>query len=252
MDKTILKAATLIDALARSEEPRGISDLARELGWTKSNIHRLLTTLASIGYVRRDAKVSQYGLGLKFWEIGTLVISRLNLKTVAQPYMRQLCEKTGETVHLSMFDNDHVVYIDQVESLHPIRAYSRVGGIGPVHCTATGKSMLAFLPPKAVARLTDSLARFTPRTIVSKRDLQQELKAIRANGFAMNREEWRLGVSGIAAPIFDSQREVMGAIGISGPANRLNDATRRKVAPVVVQTALRISKELGYQAPPAL
>jgi IclR family transcriptional regulator, KDG regulon repressor len=251
VDKTVLKAAALIDALARSEEPRGITDLARELGWTKSNIHRLLTSLASLGYVRRDAKASRYGLGLKFWEIGTLVVSRLNLKTVAQPYLRKLCEKTGETVHLSMFDNDHVVYIDQVESLHPVRAYSRVGGIGPVHCTATGKTMLAFLPPEVFARLPDRLYRFTPRTIVSKRDLQRALKAIRANGFAMNREEWRLGVSGIAATIFNSQREVMGAVGISGPANRLNDATRRRLAPVVVQTAQRISKDLGYQTPPA-
>src|SRR5690242_19224462 len=131
MDTTFVKGLTLIELLAKSDEPRGVTSLARELDLTKSNVHRLLTTLVATGYVRRDDANASYELSSKVWEIGLKVGSRFNLAKIARPRMTQLAELTGESVHLSVLDMAEVVYMDKIESLQPIRSYTSVGGRAP-------------------------------------------------------------------------------------------------------------------------
>jgi IclR family KDG regulon transcriptional repressor len=243
-DKTIVKGLALLEALADSEQPRGVTELARQFGWAKSNAHRLLATLVNVGYVQRDS--GRYTLSLKMWEVGTRVLGRLNVRTIALPHMRELSKATGETVHLSTYDRDHVVYLEQVETPHPVRAYSRVGGVGPAHCTATGKAMLAFLPSEVIENVARDLTRYTDTTITSKSELFREVAKVRKAGFAVTHEEWRKGVSGVAAPIFGSDGQVVAAVGISGPVERLDEKAMRKVGPLVRGVANRISAELGH------
>ena len=142
MDKGAAKVLRI--DLARAYRPLGVAELASALGLSKSSVHRPLTTLVDLGYVKQEAATARYAASLKMWEIGSAVLDRLDLKRAAAEPMTGLAGETGETVHLSILDGNHVVHIDKIECEHAIRAYSRVGGRVPVHCIATGEAMLAF------------------------------------------------------------------------------------------------------------
>jgi DNA-binding IclR family transcriptional regulator len=247
METTVLKTLRVIEALGESDKPRGITELSRELKLTKSNVHRLIETLAASGYVyRREG--GRYELTLKLWELGMTVVSRLDLKEVAAPHLRELAARTAETVHLSVFDDGSVVYIEKIESSHPVRAYSRVGGRAPAYCVATGKALLAYQPPELINRIARTLIRFTRRTITNPEGFVRELERIKRDGYAVNQGEWRDSVCGVAAPIWDGSGVVVAAVGISGPVQRLPAKACLGFAPVVVAAAQRISHDLGYRA----
>jgi DNA-binding IclR family transcriptional regulator len=232
--------------LAQSESPSGVTQLGKRLQLTKSNVHRLLQTLASQGYVRNRDSEGRYELTLKLWEVGSQALSRLDIKQVAAPRLKALAEGTSETVHLSLLDDGEVIYIDKIDSPHPVRAYSRIGGRAPAYCVATGKAMLAYSPDSTINLIGVNLKRYSSTTICSLRDLKKEFSGVRKNGYAINRGEWREGVCGIAAPIFDSTNRVIAAIGLSGPADRLKMRTLKKFSPLVTNAAAGISRELGY------
>ena len=249
MDTTLLKGLTVLEALAASREPRGVTDLAHELGMLKSNVHRLLQTLAHRGYVRKDAASSRYECTLKVWELGALLAERLDVRRAARPHVAALAERTSETVHLSVLDGADVLYVDKAESPQPVRAYSRVGGRAPAYCVATGKALLAHAPDEIVTELSAGLVRHTPRTITDPDVLRKELRRVREVGYAVNRGEWRESVGGLAAPIFDVNRAAIAAIGLSGPTDRLNTNRMREWAPLVMAAASAISRELGFTEP---
>jgi len=246
MDTTLLKGLAVLEALAASREPRGVTDLAHELGMLKSNVHRLLQTLGGRGYVRKDAASGRYECTLKIWGLGALVAERLDVRRAARPHAAVLAERTAETVHVSVLDGAEVLYIDKVESPQPVRAYSQVGGRAPAYCVATGKALLAHTRDEVVARLGEELGRYTPRTITDLETLRTELRRVREVGYAVNRGEWRESVGGLAAPIFGVNRAVVAAIGLSGPTDRLNARRVREWAPLVVAAAGAISRDLGY------
>jgi DNA-binding IclR family transcriptional regulator len=251
MDTTLLKGLTVLEALAASREPRGVTELANELGMLKSNVHRLLQTLAHRGYVRKDAASGRYECTLKVWELGALLAERLDVRRAARPHVAALAERTSETVHLSVLDGADVLYVDKAESPQPVRAYSRVGGRAPAYCVATGKALLAHSPDEIVTELSAGLVRHTPRTITDPDVLRKELRRVREVGYAVNRGEWRETVGGLAAPIFDVNRAAIAAIGLSGPTDRLNANRMREWAPLVMAAASAISRELGFTEPAA-
>ena len=246
MYKSVAKAIALIEFMAESEEPLRVSDLARKFGWPKSNVHQMLNTLLKLGWVQKNERNSHYELKLRIWQLGVGVQSRLRPNTVALPHMRTLADATGETVHLSVFEKDHVVYVDQIESVHPVRAYSRIGGIGPVHCTATGKAMLAFQTSDIIKANMRKLDAFTNKTITSSDELLAVLAEVQVKGYASSHEEWRSGVSGVGAPIADNSSTVVAALGISGPATRLTSKWCEEIGPLVRSLAQSASQELGY------
>jgi len=236
----------LIELLATSEEARGVTDLSKELGWAKSNVHQILKTLVQLDIAEKSRDGNLYSLTLKIWEIGMLVQARLSPQKVATAQMRELAEFTGETVHLAIFDKDHVVYIDHIESVQPVRSYSRIGGSGPAHCTAIGKALLAFQPPETIEVVLGKLQAFTETTITCPETIRAALETIRSKGYAIQREEWRTGVSGIGAPIFDSSRSAVAGLGISGPADRLSSEKCAELGPRVAAFAQKISQQLGF------
>ena len=251
MDTTLLKGLTVLEALAGSREPRGVTELANELGMLKSNVHRVLQTLAHRGYVRKDAASGRYECTLKVWELGALLAERLDVRRAARPHVAALAERTSETVHVSVLDGAEVLYVDKVESPQPVRAYSRVGGRAPAYCVATGKALLAHAPDEVVAELSAALVRHTPRTITEPEALRKELRRVREVGYAVNRGEWREAVGGLAAPIFGVSRTAIAAIGLSGPTDRLTANRMREWAPLVMAAAGAISRELGFTDPTA-
>lgn len=247
---TFVNGLALLEALARAGEPCGVSELARQLGLTKSNVHRLLQTLAERGYVANANAAGRYACTLKVWELGVQVLDTLDVKGIAPGYMEHLAAVSGETVHLSVLDHREVVYIDKVDSPQPVRAYSKVGGRAPAHCVATGKALLAFAPAAIVDDVARHLRRFTDETITDATAFRAELRRVEEAGYAINRGEWREGVCGLAAPIHNARGAAIAAIGISGPTERLKARLLKQLAPDVIDTARKISARLGWNRTP--
>lgn len=246
MDKVFLKGLSLLETLVLSEEPRGVTDLANDLGLNKSNIHRLLQTLVHRGYVQKEAVTGRYQCTLKLWQLGAVLAERIEIKSIARPFILQLAHQTLETVHLSILEDLEVVYVEKIESPQPVGTYSRLGRRAPGYCTATGKALLAWLPDEALKPLEGRLEKFTDRTITDLETLRHELRRIREQGFAVNRGEWHDTVCGLGAPIFDASRKVCAAIGLSGPIHRLSPGVIRDFAPRVLEAASAISRAIGY------
>ncbi|VCU68505.1 Transcriptional regulator KdgR [Pigmentiphaga humi] len=246
MEKTLIKGLDVLEALALSEQPRGVTELAGELGLTKSNVHRLLQTLVHRGFARQDSEAERYSCTLRLWELGAMIAERVELAQVAQSFMRELSEQTQETIHLSILDGAEVLYVAKIDSPQPVRAYTKVGGRAPAQCVATGKAQLAYVPDEQLEPLFPRLEKYTPRSLSSLSALRTELAKVRTQGYAVNRGEWRETVCGLASPIFDASRKVVAAIGISGPIDRLTPAVLRDFAPRVQAGARSLSREMGY------
>lgn len=247
MSTTIRKALSLLELLSEREEPRSVSELARDLGWQKSNVHFILSSLCANGYVEQDPNTKRYFPTLKLWELGNRVLGRLDLRRVASPFLASLAETTGETVSLAILDHDEVLYLHKVDSPKPVRAYTPEGRRAPAYCTSTGKVMLAYQPDEVIARVAAHIERHTSRTLTTLRELKLELQRIRELGYSMNRGEWRDSVRGVAVPILDGTQKVVAAIGVFGPAERLPTRSLNRLAARVQKTGDAISSALGYR-----
>jgi IclR family transcriptional regulator, KDG regulon repressor len=248
MDKTLLKGLMLLEALAdQNGRPVTIPVLAEQVGLTKSNTHRTLQTLAHAGYATRDEVTGNYRSTFKLFELGAKQMAHVDVRHFAAAHMRSLVDLTQETVHLSILDGGSVVYVDKIESAQPVRAYSVLGGHAPAYCVATGKILLAYQSQEFIVRHVTELTAYTKATITDIHALRNELARAAANGYALNRGEWRESVGGVAAPIFDAFSQPVAAIGISGPLERLTLKRMKELAPSVQEAALKVSRAMGYR-----
>ncbi|MGD9525278.1 IclR family transcriptional regulator [Pseudonocardia sp.] len=250
MDSTLLKGLRVLETVARSGTPRGVSDLARELDLTRSNVHRTLQTLLAAGYARQSPDGRGYECTLKLFELASAIMERVDVRRCSGPHIRRLAELTEESVHLSALDGTDVVYLDKVESPQPIRAYSSVGGRAPAHCVASGKALLSWASEEVLAEVTATLIPHTNRSITDPDALQRELAQARRAGCAINRGEWRGAVGGIAAPVFNAAGHAEAAVGVSGPVERILER-EGFLRGAVLDTARAISSELGCRSYPA-
>ena len=248
MDKTAVKVFRGFEHICRGDKPIGVSALAAKLRLTKSNAHRVLRTLVALGYVEQHED-GNYGPTLKAWELGNLLISRLDFVQVAKPHLRRLNETTGESIYLATLNGTSVVYLDVLESSYPIRINASIGGTAPPHCSASGKLLLAFNPDFAKEYLARPLDKHTARTVVRLPDIQKTLEAVRRNGYAINDGEWREGVCGVSAPLHTAYRQGVACIGITALKERTSRKKLLGFAEVLKETAARISRELGYRPP---
>jgi len=248
METTLAKGLKMLEAVARSDGPRGVSELGRQLGITRSNAHRLLQTLAALGYVRQDQDRKQYEPTLRLFELGSAVVAHRDIRTVSQPVMRALGRHVDENVILSVRDGSEVVVLDRVEGTRTLRTYTPLGSRNPMHCTSAGKLLLAYAPVDVVDDVMSLLQKFTARTIVTAAKLRAELERIRIQGFAMAQAEWREDVGGVCAPIWQSDGSIAAALGVSGPIGRFNSAQVKVHLPQLLSAAREISERLGYSA----
>ncbi|MFZ5689961.1 MAG: IclR family transcriptional regulator [Pseudomonadota bacterium] len=248
METTLAKGLKMLEAVARSEGPRGVSDLGRELGMTRSNAHRLLQTLSALGYVRHDPVLGQYEATLRLFELGSAVVSGRDVRTISQPLMQALRQRVDENVILSVRDGCDIVVLDRVEGTRTLRTYTPLGSRNPMHCTSAGKLLLAHAPQDVVDAVMQRLEKFTARTITTAPKLQAELARIRAQGYATAQAEWREDVGGVGAPIRQADGTVAAALGVSGPIGRFKPAQIKAHLPHLLAATEEISKRLGYLA----
>jgi DNA-binding IclR family transcriptional regulator len=248
METTVVKGLKVLEALAASDGTRSLTDLANQCGISKSNAHRLLRTLEACGYVRRGPDGRTYEVTLRMWELGIRVFSRLDLRAVAVPHLHKLARVTEETVHLSLFDRDEVIYLDKVDSVHAVRTYVNVGDRAPPYCSTTGKAMLAHMPEETIRRIGSNLKRFTKNTVTSLSRLQSDLDRIRQQGYAVTCGEWRPGVLGIARAIRSPSGRVIGGIGVAGPEERMRKSKLNRYVDAVLDAVAHVETDLGFGA----
>lgn len=246
MDKTLLKGLQVLTSVTTAERSVRITDIADELGFTKSNAYRLLKTLEVAGFIQQNAVSKEFSPSLKLWELGMKAVGRLNLRDIAHQPILQLAELSRETVHLAVLDDLEVIYIEKIDSPEPIGAYTQLGGRAPACCVATGKALLSQMPDEVLAEKFVSLTAYSKNTITDRDQLIAELQQARAQGFALNRGEWRESVWGMASAITDTTGKFRAAVGVSGPQFRFEGEERRsELAAMVMKTAREISIKLG-------
>jgi IclR family KDG regulon transcriptional repressor len=245
---SVANAIRLIKAFSDDDYEIGISDLGKRLLLPKSTVHRLASTLVDAGMLEQNVESGKYRLGLVVFELGSLVRRKMDFSTEAKPFLMELREKTGETVHLTILDHSSIVYINSLESKQAVRMTLDVGMRKPAHATAAGKVMLAYLAPEALERvLAGGLVGLTANTIVDLDAFRQELATVRTRGYAIADEESEVGVRGLAAPVRDHFGNVIAATSIAGPAQRLTKKALASFAPDVIAAAESISARLGYR-----
>ncbi|MEA2292338.1 MAG: hypothetical protein QOF17_1372 [Solirubrobacteraceae bacterium] len=243
---SVRNAARLLKEFSRTDRELGVSELARRLGLATSTVHRLLATLTAERLLERAP--GGYRLGLALYDIGANVSPHLDLHEAALPVMATLRHSTGETVQLAVLDGLESVYIDRLESPHTVRIFSRVGTRLPATTTSTGKVLLAALAPDEL----DTRLRFwtprriTPFTLVDEGTLRERLREIAGRGWAENREESRVGVVSVGAPVRGEDGTVTAALSVAAPSDRSGPAQHRRTRAAVVEAAAVISRRLGH------
>ncbi len=245
MSTTVLKAFTVLDLLASKDES-SLVDVSEKLGTSKSTALRYLTTFEKLGVVTRD-DADRFYLGPKLIELAGAYLSNHSLRSVAMPLISELAEETRETVHLAVPSGNEVVYIGKVDSAHSIQMASRIGGRVPMYCTSLGKSILAHSPDHLEEIISEDLVPRTPHTVEAPEALREQLERVRNQGFAVDDEENELGVRCVGAPVFDYSGKVIGAISVSGPANRMTQEQCLRWGPLLRDTGLQVSRGMGYQ-----
>lgn len=248
MNNTLLKGLSIVELLAHSEQAMNLTEIAQALNLAKSNVHRLLQALSAANYIHRDDRSGRYTASIKLWELGSAVLSKLDLRMHAEQVMERLLVETRETVHLSVLDGEEVVYVHKLDSPNPVRAYTQIGGRTLAHCVATGKAILAFKSSYALERLALHLRPRTPATITDPKRFLQEMARIRVQGYAINKGEWNENVCGIASPITDISGQVVAGLGLSGPKERFKPAKLKAYAPLIVEAAAQVSRRLGARS----
>jgi IclR family transcriptional regulator, KDG regulon repressor len=244
--RSVNNALAVLESFSVERPELGVTELSHTLGLGKSTVHRLLTSLAARGYVRKNPETERYCLGFKAFEVGSLAAGRGAIRELAAPYLRTLMLASKETVHLGVIDEWEVVYIDKIESDQPLQMYSRIGRRAPLHCTALGKALLAWEPDDSVERFfRRRLRAYTPATRTDPAVLRREMDRVRATGYALDDEEFAVGLKCVAAPIFDHTRRAAASLGIAGPAIRLGDERLPRLTSLVREAAANASKALG-------
>ncbi len=212
-------------------------------------MHRLATTLVSEGMLEQNPDNGKYRLGIALFGLGALVRRRMDVSTEAKPYLFGLRETTGETVHLAILDRAEIMYVYNLESMQAIRMRSDIGIRKPAYCTAEGLAMLAFQPASAIEEIVaHGLTPRTPKTNTDPGRFREALARVRERGYAVEDEESEAGMRSVAAPIRNGAGEVVAAVGVAGPVQRLPDETLASFAPDVLRTAEAISVRLGYRS----
>jgi len=241
------RALDLMESVAMAEQGAGLTELAKATGLAPSTAHRLLKTLQQRRYVSHDAERGLWFIGVQSFTVGAAFLRTRNVVAAARPVMRQLMEDSGESVSLAVLDGAFAVYLAQIECRAMMRALARPGGRAPLHCSGVGKALLASLGEAERAPLYAQVdfTRYTDHTVTDPVALDLALRPIPARGYAVDDEEFALGLRCVAAAICDEYGEPVAAISCSGPTARV---TVDRVAPLgrlVATAAADIAAALG-------
>ncbi|QAV27709.1 IclR family transcriptional regulator [Neobacillus thermocopriae] len=243
---SVKNALRLLQSFSIEEPEKKVTDLSSSLGLGKSTVSRLLATLASEGFVIKDPDTQKYRLGLTILNLNTIITSNLEINRESQPVLQRLVDEIGETAHIAVLDGMNVVYLNKIQCKHPVQILTHVGRRNPIHCTSSGKVILAYQKEEIIEQVIENgLHKYTPNTITDPDILRSTLKTIKEQGYAISIDEFREGVASIAAPIRDYTGAVVHAISVIGPVHRMNPHNPSLINKVK-RAAKEVSERLGY------
>ncbi|MGW6281157.1 IclR family transcriptional regulator [Kribbella sp. NPDC055071] len=242
MSQSLGRALQILASLSEGE--RSLDQLAAELDVHKTTVLRLLRTMEAERFVRRDA-AHRYRLGSRLFALADVAREQHVVREVAAPHLRELNQKTGQTVHLAAWESGEAIYIDKLDSVRSVRMYSQVGVPAALHCTAVGKVLLAAQPTRSREALLASMDyhAYTPNTITEPDTLRDELDLVRERGWAQDRAEHESFINCVGAPITDRDGRVVGAVSVSVPDVLLNYAQVLELLPDLLATTKAITAD---------
>lgn len=243
----VVKTMAVLEALSASEHGKALREVAAEVGLVKSSVFRILYTLKEAGYVEQPETNGLYRLTLRTAGLARRNAVRLGLTELARPHLTRLRDALDESVALAERRPQSVVLVDVLETSHPLRLTFHIGDICPIHATALGKAVAAYIPAEELSALlaSNTLTPFTPRTKTRMLQLKTELAQARRTGYTVNNEETVSGALIIGAPLFDAAQTVCGAISVNTPTARCPEKRKRLLLSAVIKVAKSISNDLG-------
>ena len=247
LNGSVQKAFLLLEAFTLDKPEWGVSELARSLGANKSTIYRLLATLEKLGVLQQNRRSEKYRLGLKLFELGHRVSIHQAVVHCTHPVLEEVARAIAETVHLAILEGTHIRYLDKVESPQGLKISTEIGSLRPAHCTGLGKMLLACADSEQQQAVLDATPLFaqTANTIVSAAALRRELAEIRERSFALDREEYEIGLLCVAVPIFNQQGDLVAGLSASGPANRFREEALPHYVSILKRGAEKIREGIG-------
>ncbi|WP_125153561.1 IclR family transcriptional regulator [Clostridium rectalis] len=247
--QSVDRSLSILEVLSDYENGLGITEISEKVNLHKSTVHRLLATLIHKGYVKQEEKANKYKVTLKLFELGNKKIQKMDITTVARPYLKELVQKTNEVVHLVVSEGTEIIYIGKEESQNTIRTHSRIGYRRPLYCTAVGKSILSYMEDERILDIWNKskVEKLTEHTITDLKEFKKHINEVRKKGYAIDEQENEIGVRCVASSVFNYEGEVCGAISISGSIISFTEEKLGEFSKLVIEYAEKISSELGYR-----
>jgi len=241
------KGLLICELLADSDQPLGITEINAICGLPKSSVFSIMTTLENMDYVEKLPD-DKYKLTLKINNLGTKILTKLDVRQVSRPIMEELAEQLRFTVHLAILEKDKSLYVEKVNGPGFVQFSTAVGQSWPIYISAGGKVLAAYLPSEQLAEVLKpcTFEPYTPNTIRSKEALMENLDTVRENGYAFEDEEGEIGIRCIAAPVYDKAGTVIASLGVTALRNELPVHKLDEIGRFVRNKALTISAKLGY------
>ncbi len=244
--RAVSRALSLLRCFSHEAAEFTLAELSEQVELSKSTVLRLLCTLEEQAFVQHDPITGKYRLGLTMIELGAIALEHLDLRRAARPLLKLLRDQTQESVTLTVMDSNDVLYVEMLESPQPVKIAARPGRRLPVYCTGTGRAFLAFGPEGDVERvLSQELRAYTPHTKTNPQELRQAIEETRERGFSVCEQEFELGITAAGVPIWGSNGELVGVIGVVGPSYRIPFERALDLGKAARETADTISRQLG-------
>jgi len=247
--QALRRALSILNSFSQDNLELSLADLSKSLSLPKGTVHRLLASLRHQSFIEQNESNHKYRLGWRLFELGACVDTINILQKKAHPYLEELCEKSKETVHLAVLKEGNIFYIDKIIGAHRMTIVTSVGMRLPSHIGGLGKSLIAFFPEEELDKIFKgkALIRFTRNTITDLDKLKLALKKVRETGFAVDNEEFEIGLTCVGVPIKDLTGKVVAAISISGPALRMTKDMMPQYIKLALEAGKKISNALGYK-----
>lgn len=247
--QSVDRAIQIVDLFTGDLTELGITEIAQMMNLGKSTVYGLVNTLLAAGYLEQNPENKKYHLGLKLFELGSIVQERMNIREIALPYLKNISKEFGMTVHMGLYQDWEVIYIDKVDAPNTRIVYSQVGKRAPMYCTGIGKAVLANLKAADIQYIlrTQFREKLTPHTRIEDGQILQELEEIRKKGYSVDNEEVEIGLKCVAVPIFDYRKNPVAAISISSTAAVMERMNIEEAASKLKRNAMEISRKLGFR-----
>ena len=243
---SLTRGLQILEVIARSDEPVALSETARKVDLPRSTAYHIMQTLTQLGYLLQDVDSRTYKLGEKTYQLTGQAISTSRIAELSLPLLKEICMETGESAAIAALVDGQVTLIATHDADGPVRVVQDVGAHRPVHATALGKVLAAWLPEGKLSVLLPTLRfeSFTDKTIVQRKRFENELRRVLSTGVAYDNEEFISGVRCVSAPVFGGGEEVIAALGLTGPRHRMPQRKMREFSPLVQRYAAKLSEQL--------